>query len=323
MDVFRLAPSPTGALHLGNARSFLLAWLVARQRKGTCLLRIDDLDGPRVKSGAEYGTLEDIRWLGLDWDGEPIRQSGRLARYRAALDRLAASGLTYPCICTRSETERAASAPNLGDRETPYPGTCRGRFATLEEARRAGGREPALRFVVKPGPVAFTDAFAGPCAFDPSAECGDFIVEKAEKSGPRAGTRVPAYQLATVVDDAELGVTEVLRGDDLLPSTARQILLQRALGFEPVRTVHVPLLVGSDGRRLAKRHGDTTVRRFREAGTPSEVLVGWLAFVSGLASEGARLHPADLVPRFSLERVPRERVVVRDADVERLLRSAG
>jgi glutamyl-tRNA synthetase len=324
--VSRLAPSPTGALHLGNARTFLLAWLSARSRGGTILMRVENLDGPRVKARAEAQALDDLRWLGLDWDGEIVRQSDRVDRYQESIARLVSAGQAYPCVCTRSEVETAASAPNLGDAETRYPGTCRGRYASLDEAQQKSGRPAALRFVVSPGIVAFDDGFAGPQAFDPSAECGDFVIEKVERSGPKLGQRTPAYQLACVVDDADMGITEVFRGDDLLPSTARQILLQRALGLPAPRWIHTPLLVGEDGRRLAKRHGDTTIRRLREAGVPANRVVGWLVKVSGLlgnvnekatfatrdaAGTVNSFTPGELVSRFSLDRVPQGPVVVR------------
>jgi glutamyl-tRNA synthetase len=304
----RLAPSPTGALHLGNARTFFLAWLSIRSRGGTLLLRVEDLDGPRVRAGAEAEALEDLRWLGLEWDEAPVRQSDRLDLYREATRTLRARGLLYPCVCTRSEIARAASAPHADEHETPYPGTCRGRFASVEDAPRLA----ALRFVVEAGDVPFDDAFRGPCAFDPSVECGDFVVQK--------GTRTPAYQLACVVDDAAMSIDEVLRGDDLLPSTSRQILLQRALGLPAPRTAHIPLLVGPDGRRLAKRHGDTTIRRFRQQGARPERLVGWLAAVSGLAAEGTEAAAHELVARFSLERIPRAPVVVTGKTIDDLLR---
>jgi glutamyl-tRNA synthetase len=298
--VGRLAPSPTGVLHLGNARSFLLAWLSIRARGGTVLLRIEDIDGPRVKRGAERAALEDLAWLGLDWDGSITRQSERSEAYRAALDRLRGRGLVYPCICSRSEVEQAASAPHESWLDAaPYLGTCRGRFPTAEAARAASGRDPAWRFCVTAGAVPFRDLFRGP---EPGLIRGDFAVMKRDGGA--------AYQLAVVVDDAACGVTEVLRGDDLLHSTPRQFLLYRGLDAAPPAFAHVPLLVGSDGRRLAKRHGDTSLRRYREQGVSAEALVGYLAQVSGLVPRGARCNPGELVAGFDLARVPRQPVVV-------------
>ncbi|HLQ38091.1 MAG TPA: glutamate--tRNA ligase family protein, partial [Planctomycetota bacterium] len=157
----RLAPSPTGALHLGNARTFLLAWLSVRSRQGTLLLRVEDIDGPRTKPGAEAQLLEDLRWLGLDWDGAPVRQTDRLQLYAAAANRLLAAGRAYPCVCSRKEVEQAASAPHAGHEGPPYPGTCRGRWPTIAAAQAATGRAPALRFAVEVAAVPFTDGFTG------------------------------------------------------------------------------------------------------------------------------------------------------------------
>jgi glutamyl-tRNA synthetase len=299
----RLAPSPTGALHVGNARTFLLTWLHARAAGGSVVLRIDDLDGPRVKAGREKDAIEDLRWLGLDWDaGEPIfRQSERKAVYDAACERLREAGLAYPCVCTRSEVESAASAPH-GPEGPPYPGTCRGRFADARAARAATGRESALRFVARPGPVAFEDLFAGPQGFETSVETGDFVIRKSN------GTA--AYQLATVLDDAASGVDLVIRGEDLLSSTARQILLQEALNLPRPSYLHLPLVVGPDGLRLAKRHGDTTLRALRAAGWNAAALVGWLAATAGLAAPRERIAAAQLLNRYDLAKIPRRRVVV-------------
>jgi glutamyl-tRNA synthetase len=315
----RLAPSPTGALHLGNARTFLLGWLSIRAAGGSLVLRIEDLDGPRVKRGAEAQAIRDLEWLGLDWDSGPVRQTDRAAIYQESVAALTRRGLVYPCVCTRSEIESAASAPNLGDHETRYPGTCRGRYASREEAERASGRPAALRFVVSPGGVEFVDGFAGPQSFDPSLESGDFVIEKVERSGPRLGERTAAYQLACVVDDGAMGITDVLRGDDLLGSTARQILLQRAFGLPTPRYLHTPLMVGEDGRRLAKRHGDTTIARFRREGVPPEALIGWLAHGCGLAQAGSRLHASELVRNFSLGNLSPAPFTVTPSEIENLL----
>jgi glutamyl-tRNA synthetase len=252
----RLAPSPTGALHLGNARTFLLNWLHVRAAGGTLLLRIDDLDGPRVKQQAVEQGLDDMRWMGLDWDEDEgvLVQSERAAVYDAAAQRLVDAGRAFPCTCTRREIEEAASAPH-GHEGARYPGTCDGRFASLAEAEAATGRSAALRFRPEPGAVAFDDLLRGPRTFDPWRESGAFPIRKA------GGTA--AYQLATVIDDAASGVDLIIRGDDLLPSTARQIQLQRALGLPTPAHLHLPLVVGPDGRRLAKRHGDTRLAALR------------------------------------------------------------
>lgn len=304
----RLAPSPTGVLHLGNARSFLLAWLDARARGGEILLRVEDLDGPRIRPGAEAAALEDLRWLGLDWDGEPVRQSERAPLYARALERLAAEGLAYPCTCTRKDVELAASAPHAGEEGPLYPGTCRGRWPDAESARRASGREPCWRLRTPPpgasaGIVDFTDRVRGAVRVDVGAELGDFVIVKRDGEA--------AYQLAVTVDDAAQGITDVVRGDDLLPSAARQTLLFRALGHAVPRYAHLPLVVGEDGRRLAKRHGDTTLRRFRAAGVAAASVVGWLAAVSGLRARAQPCCASDLVKDFDFARVPGSAVVWR------------
>src|SRR3954451_17510777 len=270
MQITRLAPSPTGALHLGNARTFLVNWLLARRNGWRIVLRIEDLDGPRIKAGADRQAIQDLRWLGLDGDGEPVYQSSRRDSYRAPIDRLIASGAAYPCVCSRREVELSASAPHAEDGAAVYPGTCRGRFGTIDEAKTAAGREPAIRFRVPEGSagvIEFVDAFAGAQRFDVARDLGDFVIAKAD------GT--PAYQLAVVVDDADAGITQVVRGDDLLDSTPRQVLLYRALGLaeEIPQYLHLPLVIGEDGRRLAKRHGDTRLSTYRQRGVTRERLL--------------------------------------------------
>lgn len=226
-------------------------------------------------------------------------QSERAAEYAAAAAHLVAAGLAYACTCTRSEVESAASAPH-GPEGPRYPGTCRGKWRTPEDASAATGRGAALRFVVPEGKVPFDDLLCGPQAPDPSAETGDFVIRKAN------GTA--AYQLATVVDDAASGVDLVIRGADLLPSTARQILLQRALGLPTPAHLHLPLVLGPDGRRLAKRHGDTSLRTLRAAGWTAPALVGWLAASAGLATPGETLAPRDLLPRYDPAKLSAEPV---------------
>lgn len=301
--VGRLAPSPTGALHLGNARTFLLAWLSARAQQGRVVLRVEDIDGPRVKPESTQAAIEDLRWLGLDWDGEVVVQSQRLSLYARAAERLVAQGLAYPCTCTRKEVEEAASAPHEGPgNDGPvYPGTCRGRFASLAEAKATTGREAALRVRVDVAAVPFDDRFVGAQA---GRVVGDFVVQKRDCG--------PAYQLAVVVDDAENGVTEVVRADDLLPSTPRQLLLYRALGLEPPSFAHLPLVVGDDGLRLAKRHGDTSLRHLRQRGASAGAVVGFLARISGLRTTAAATTPRELLADFDLARVPREPVCGHD-----------
>ena len=299
MSVTRLAPSPTGALHLGNARTFLINWLLARQNNWKSILRIEDIDGPRIKRGADQQAIVDLQWLGIDWDEGPVYQSARLNRYRATVDRLIDCGMAYPCICTRKEVELAASAPHAEDGAAVYPGTCRDRFASVEEARRVGGREPAIRFRVPAGEVTFQDEFKGAQNHNVLRDLGDFVIAK--------GDGTPAYQLAVVVDDAEMGVTEIVRGDDLLDSTPRQILLYRALGLEDriPRYLHVPLVIGPDGRRLAKRHGDTRLSAYRDAGVGADKVLALLARWCGIDAGGGVSNARELLPRFAIERILR------------------
>lgn len=298
----RLAPSPTGAQHVGNARTYLVAWLSARAQGGSVLLRIEDIDSPRVKAGAADQALEDLRWLGLDWDGEPVVQTQRLPLYSAALQRLRRAELVYPCTCTRTDIAAAASAPHAEHEGPTYPGTCAHRSAAAAAALSAARTPFAWRFRVHDSP-AFTDGFLGETHVDLRSLGGDFVVWKS------AGT--PAYQLAVVVDDADMGITEVIRGDDLVPSTPRQLLLYRALGFAPPRFAHVPLVVGEDGRRLAKRHGDTRLSALREAGTTPESLLGLLAWSCGWLAAPQPVSARELVPLFQLRAIPRTPFVLR------------
>jgi len=290
----RLAPSPTGAQHVGNARTYLIAWLAARAASGRLVLRIEDIDSPRVKPGAAEQACAELRWLGLDWDEGPVVQTQRLPLYEVALRRLQAQELVYPCTCTRSDVERAASAPHAEHEGAVYPGTCAGRRAA--DAAALSGRPYAWRFRAGPAMPAFDDGFRGPTQVAPEESGGDFVVWKS------AGT--PAYQLAVVVDDADLGITEVIRGDDLVPSTPRQLLLYRALGLTPPRFAHVPLVVGPDGRRLAKRHGDTRLAALRSAGVKPEALLGLLAWSCGWLPRVEPVSARELVPLFRWATIP-------------------
>ncbi len=305
----RYAPSPTGALHLGNLRTALLAWLFARAAAGAFVLRMEDLDVPRTRPGAATQLLADLRWLGLDWDegpdvGGPLGpyvQTQRGALYAAALGRLRARGLLYPCYCTRAELARLASAPQAAaDEPPPYPGTCR--HLTLREraAREAAGRRPALRFRAPHGTIHFTDQIAGPIAEDVARTVGDFVVRRSDG--------VIAYQLAVVVDDALMGVTQVVRGADLLASTARQLALFDALGYpRPAQFAHVPLVVDSAGERLAKRDAAEGLAALRARGLTAPQIVGALAASVGLWPAGEPAAPRDLLATFSpagLRRAP-------------------
>ena len=312
--VTRLAPSPTGALHLGNARTFLANWLLARQMGWKIILRIEDIDGPRIKRGADRGLIEDLTWLGLDWDEGPVYQSARIVKYREAIDQLIASGKAYPCVCSRKEVEAAASAPHAEDGAAVYPGSCRGKFASLDEAEHAGGRPPCVRFEAPDEVVEFHDHFVGNKRFNVARELGDFVIAKAD------GT--PAYQLAVVVDDAETGVDRVVRGDDLLDSTPRQVLLYRALGMRDhiPEYWHLPLVVGEDGRRLAKRHGDTRLATYRDRGVTPQRMLALLADWCGVSDVGESVTAADLVKSFRLENVPKHATVFTAAHDRWLIR---
>lgn len=290
--VGRLAPSPTGSLHLGHARTFLLAWWHARARGGRVLLRLEDLDRERVKPGMVEECLATLTWLGLDWDGPVLVQSQEPGPGRAALAELVARGLAYGCDCSRRDIERAASAPHAEDGELRYPGTCRTRG--LLEAR--DGRALGVRFRVPEGEVELEDGFVGAHRSDVARDCGDFLLAR------RDGTL--AYQLAVVVDDARTGVTEVVRGADLLSSAARQLLLQRALGLPSPRWYHVPLVLEADGRRLAKRSGALALAELRARGVDGRAVVAWAAASAGLAVP-ERVGAAEVLAHFDLTRVPR------------------
>lgn len=302
----RLAPSPTGALHLGNARTFLVNWALARREGWRILLRIEDLDGPRVKPEAAAGIQETLRWLGLDWDEGPIVQSDDLEPYRAAMRRLAESGAAFPCALTRGEIERAASAPQEGSHDVRYPE----RLRPESWDRRFEDASTNWRFWVRGGPVRFEDRFAGSQAIDPAESVGDFVVWT--KRG------LPAYQLAVVVDDHAQGVTAVVRGDDLLDSAARQLLLYRALGLGPEPGyLHLPLVIGPDGKRLAKRHGDSRIEAYRAAGVSAEAVIGLLGRWCGIEAE--RLSAAEFRDALDLAEIPRLPVVFTPEDDARLL----
>jgi len=269
----RFAPSPTGDLHLGGAWTALASWVVARRAGGEHVLRIEDLDRPRVVAGSEARIEDDLRWLGLVWDEGPFRQSERGPLYEAAVARLAERGLVYPCDCSRAEIARVASAPHPGD-EAVYPGFCQDR-----DPARAMRRPPALRVRVPDEVVTYDDGAVGRVAQNLAREVGDFVL--------RRGDGVFAYQLAVVVDDLAMGITDVVRGADLVASTPRQIWLARMLGGEPPRFAHVPVVAAAEGGRLEKRGRGATVRELRDAGVAAERVVGVLAHGLGLAASDA------------------------------------
>ena len=332
----RLAPSPTGALHLGHARTFLITWWLARQAGAQILLRMEDLDAQRAKPESVQQAYDDLHWLGMDWDegpghatcrnkdapaagaGSPCAhcsadeyvQSNRRPLYATALGLLAQVGEIYPCVCARADIAAAvaasAGAPHEGDAAVRYPGTCRDRFIDLADAQHQTGKPACWRLRVPPGVVEFDDLIARPQHCDVAADAGDFPLTRFD------GT--PAYQLACVVDDAAMAIDCVIRGDDLLASTPRQILLYRAMGLEPPRFAHVPLVIGPDGKRLAKRHGESRIAQFRAAGVAPEKIVGWVAWRSGQIDRPSELSAADLVRRFDLAKLPRQRIVLGPED---------
>lgn len=292
----RYAPSPTGDLHRGNLRTALLAWLAARRGGGAFVLRVEDLDRPRTHPGATARMIDDLCWLGIDWDEGPDRggpfgpyhQSSRQALYAAALATLRAAGRLYPCYCSRAELARVASAPDaLADEPPRYPGTCRDLGMTQRRRLEAAGRRPAWRFRVPEGMVRFTDGIAGPQAQDVAQTVGDFIVLRSDG--------IVAYQLAVVVDDGLMGITQVVRGADLLDSTARQIVLLQTLGYPLPTYAHVPLLTDAAGAKLSKRDRALGLGPARAAGTAPAAIVGELAAGAGIWPSGVPISARALL----------------------------
>jgi len=299
----RFAPSPTGEVHLGNASSALLAWLSVRSRGGSLVMRMEDLDRARSRPELAESVLSDLRWLGLDWDEgpdlggphEPYAQSARQARYLEAFERLRSDERLYPCFCSRKEIAAAASAPQKPGEERAYAGTCRALESGEARAWIESGARHAWRFRVDGGPrPRFEDLLHG--AWQGGAwPCGDFVVHRSDG--------VTAYQLAVVVDDAEMGIDEVVRGDDLLPSTLRQIVLYEALGLTPPVYGHVPLLLDTEGVRLSKRQKGITLRELRESGFDASAIAGRLAQLLGLRPSPECVRLRELVDEFSWERL--------------------
>lgn len=291
MTVGRFAPSPSGRMHLGNVFTALMAWLSVRSQNGRMLLRIEDLDPDRSKPEYIDFLRRDLEWLGLDWDEEMPLQSTRNDIYQTYFDRLD----TYPCYCSRSELH-AASAPHVSDVKWIYAGTCRN---LTPEERAAKGRTPAWRVRVPEETVRFTDGVFGEYTENLASDCGDFILRRSDG--------VFAYQLAVVCDDALGGVTEVVRGCDLLSSTPRQLWLYRQLGFSAPRFFHVPLLIAADGKRLSKRERSLDMEHLRQRCRPEEIL-GELAFAAGITAKNEPVSARELVPLFSFDRLPRENI---------------
>ena len=297
----RYAPSPTGTLHLGNLRTALLAWLFARAAGSAFLMRVEDLDTGRVREGYAEQQLGDLEAIGLDWDPPVVKQSERLELYADAIAQLDAEGLLYPCYCTRREIREAASAPHGPLAEGAYPGTCRELSAAARAEREASGRAPALRLRADDATVAFTDRLLG----DTEGVVDDLVV--------RRNDGAPAYNLAVVVDDAAQGIEEVVRGADLLEGTPRQIFLARTLGLSVPAYAHVPLVLGPDGARLAKRHGAVTLADRLERGESLARVRGELMATVGLAEPGTEPTMQELLARFDPARLPRAPTVLEAA----------
>lgn len=304
----RFAPSPSGRMHLGNLFSALLAWLSVRQAGGKLVLRMEDLDPDRCRREYSRQLADDLRWLGLDWDegydlggaSGAYEQSERTELYAAAFHILEERGLVYPCYCTRAE-RLAASAPHRSDGQSPYGGHCYGLTQEERENLEMASRRPAWRLRVPDRLMPFRDGHLGPFEENLSRDCGDFIIRRSDG--------VYGYQLAVVVDDGAMGITQVVRGRDLLDSTPRQLWLYELLGLTPPQFFHVPLLLAPDGRRLSKRERDLDMGALRLRFTSDELL-GALAFLAGLQPTTAPVSAPDLVPQFSWEKVPQEDICV-------------
>ena len=306
--VGRFAPTPSGFLHLGNVFCSLLAWLYAKSSGGKIILRIEDLDPQRCTRPKADQLARDLEWLGLTWDqgayasanSESYFQSQRSAIYAKYFVQLENAELVYPCFCSRSELH-AAEAPHLSDGRIIYAGTCR--QLTLEQRQvKAQKRAPAYRLKVEDKPISFSDGHYGLQSYNLTEESGDFIVRRSDG--------VYAYQLAVTIDDALMGVTQVVRGCDLLSSTPMQLYLYRLLGFTPPSFCHIPLLVDATGRRLSKRDGDLEIAALRKLYGSPEPIIGLLAYLAGQIAKPEPLRVSDLLPIFDATKIPLDNIVV-------------
>ena len=318
----RLAPSPTGYIHLGNAWAFLVAWLAARSNQGQVILRLEDIDPARSRKEYQYGILRDLEWLGLDWDQGPDRdgaygpylQSERSERYIAAIEQLHCKGLIYPCFCTRKELRLLASAPHGPDEagESVYPGTCRDLSDEKITQRLVAGQKACLRFRAPEAPLAFIDLIAGTYPKTKNLLRDDVALRRSDG--------VFSYHLAVVVDDATMGITQVVRGNDLLHCTPGQIQLFKALGMTAPVYAHIPLLCDEQGDRLAKRHASLEIRKLRAAGVRSQVVIGYLAWLGGLISRFEPLPAIDIVKKFSFSAIYNKQIHICAQDIEKILK---
>lgn len=293
----RYAPSPTGYLHLGNFATALLTFLRAKTTQGSFLIRMEDVDEQRSHPEYAEGILQDLEWLGLTWDESPVFQSERYDLYEAALEKL--EGHTYPCFCSRKDLQSLASAPHGISSEGPdYPGFCRD---LSPEEIAANEKDPSIRFKIPHTSFSYNDGIRGHMEFPPDWG-GDFIIRRSDGMW--------AYQLACTVDDLEMGITEVIRGADLIDSTPRQLALINALGENAPQYAHTPLWMGSDGHRLSKRHGDISLRDYRENGYSAEQLMGWMAFHSGITPNAKAISLIELTEVFRWENIHKKDVTV-------------
>lgn len=324
----RLAPSPTGKLHLGNAFAFLMAWLDIRSQGGSLVLRMEDIDPVRSRPDFAAAAMNDLRWLGLDWDEGPDKggpvgpyvQSQRFHLYCGLLESLDRRGLLYPCFCTRKELRTLASAPHVGDEGAPYPGTCRALSGQDRRNLEMQGRRASLRLNADAAqaalgldgtPASFEDLILGEQRISLSSCGGDFALRRSDG--------VFAYQLAVAADDAAMGVTHVVRGEDLLLSTPRQILLFQLMGESPPCYAHLPLLHDENGERLAKRHKSLEIAALREAGVAPEAVCGYLGHLAGCLERPKRAWPDELISGFSLKRLARRRLALPPGILQTLL----
>ena len=310
----RFAPSPTGYIHLGNVWTAFLAWLQVRQQKGTLILRIEDIDEQRSKPEYTQALLEDLAWLGLDWDEGPGKggpygpyiQQERYSLYEKALQELQAKHLLYPCYCSRARLQ-AIGAPHEGEHRL-YDGHC---YGMPEEQRRQMDRKPSWRVHVPHVSVSFTDGSYGPFSDYLPRVCGDFVVRRADG--------LYAYQLAVAVDDGSMGITHVLRGRDLLSSTAQQIWLMEVLGYTPPSYTHVPMLIDASGNRLSKRQQGITVRSLRDRGVQADAILSALALAGGLVSERRLYHKGELLRLCNFQTMTTHDIVLGETWLDELI----
>lgn len=317
----RLAPSPTGHLHLGNIWSFLLCWLAVRSKGGSLVLRMEDIDPDRSRQEYADDIMRDLEWLGIDWDEgpdvggpyAPYTQSLRLDRYAEVIDDLTKAGHTFPCFCTRKELRSLASAPHAGDYGAPYPGICLHLTEAERKERMANGRKPAIRLHGSMKDIPFTDRIRGHISLSWDECGGDFPIRRSDG--------VIAYQLAVAVDDIDQRITQIVRGDDILHCTPRQIYIYSLLGAPLPEYAHVPLVLDAAGERLAKRHQHFEIRRLREGGASAKGIIGYLAHRAGLISAAEPVLPENLVPLFDFSLLPNTAITLERDIEEQLIRT--